>query len=275
MRHIAIYFWLPERFRRLMQALSLPASSGWRWLSDGFLLFRKSHAMLTLLVISYWLLMALISQLPVLGTIIVTVCIPAFSVSLMNACQSIDRGGPVHYRLLFSGFASHLRPLLILGAIYLVATLSILALSSFFDDGVLWQRVFFGSKPPEEALKNGDLLNALLFFLSLFAPLSMAYWYAPTLTGWHGFQPGKALFFSFVACARNWRAFMFYGLSIASISMLLPALLLGVGALLFPEGTAVLTLLYTMLIVLVFAPTMFASFYVSYRDVFVNTVSRA
>jgi hypothetical protein len=35
----------------------------------------------------------------------------------------------------------------------------------------------------------------------------MAYWYAPVLAGWHGLSPAKALFFSFVACLRNWRAF--------------------------------------------------------------------
>ncbi len=258
-----------------MQALSLPASSGWRWLSEGFRLFRKNHTMLTLLVISYWLLMAFISLVPLLGTVIGTVCLPAFSVSLMNACQSIDRGAPVNYRLLFSGFASYLRPLLILGVIYLVATIGILGLSSFIDDGVLMRLILSGRKPPEEALHSGALLSATQLALVLFAPLMMAFWYAPVLTGWHGFQPGKSLFFSFVACARNWRAFMVYGLVIAGIATILPALLLGIFALLLPGGTGLVTLLLTMLIVLVLAPTMFASFYVSYRDVFVNTVTRA
>mgnify|MGYP001241820200 CR=1 FL=1 len=258
-----------------MQALSLPAASGWHWLSEGFRLFRKNHAMLTLLVISYWLLMALISRVPLLGTLVGTVCIPAFSVSLMNVCQSIDRGGPVNFRLLFSGFASYLRPLLVLGAIYLVATVSILGLSSLFDDGVLMRMFLAGHKPPEEALQNGSLLIATQLALVLFAPLMMAYWYAPVLTGWHGLPPGKALFFSFVACARNWRAFMVYGLAIAAIATLLPMLLLGIVALLLPAGTGLLTLLLTMLIVLVLAPTMFASFYVSYRDVFVSNHPRA
>jgi hypothetical protein len=83
--------------------------------------------MLTFLVVSYWLLMALVNVIPVLGTIATTLCIPAFSVSLMNACRNIDRGVPLAPQLLFSGFQKNPRSLLTLGAIYLVATVGILA----------------------------------------------------------------------------------------------------------------------------------------------------
>lgn len=230
--------------------------------------------MLTLLVISYWMLMVFVSLIPVIGTIIGTLCIPAFSVSLMNACQSIDRGGPVGLRLLFSGFASHLRPLLILGAIYLVATLGILGLSSLFDDGVLMRMILTGRKPPEEALRDGSLLKALQIALALLAPLMMAYWYAPALTGWHGLPPGKSLFFSFVACARNWRAFMVYGLGLVGIVTAL-MLLIGIFTMLLPGLSGLSATVSTMLIALVLAPTIFASFYVSYRDVFVSNASQA
>ena len=230
--------------------------------------------MLTLLVISYWMLMAFISLVPIFGTIVGTVCIPVFSVSLMNVCQSIDRGGPVNFRLLFSGFASHLQPLLILGAIYLVATVGIFGLSSLFDDGLLMRMILAGRKPPEEALRDGGLLTAMQFALVLLAPLMMAYWYAPALTGWHGLPPAKSLFFSFVACARNWRAFMVYGLGIVGIGIAL-MVLSGLLALLLPGASGLSATVVTMLIVLVLAPTVFASFYVSYRDVFVSSATTA
>ena len=87
-----------------MQALTLPAAQGWRWLTDGFRIFRRNHLMLTFLVVSYWVLMALVNVIPVIGTIATTLCIPAFSVSLMNACRSIERGTPLGPQLLFSGF---------------------------------------------------------------------------------------------------------------------------------------------------------------------------
>jgi len=53
----------------------------------------------------------------------------------------------------------------------------------------------------------------------------------------------------------------------------LPAVLLGVLATLLPDGAGLLTVLVTVAIILVLAPTLFASFYVSYRDVFVTSES--
>lgn len=253
-----------------MQALILPAAQGWRWLTEGFRLFRKNHLMLTFLVISYWVLMALVNIVPVLGTIVTTLCIPAFSVSLMNACRNIDQGRPLGPPLLFSGFASNLRSLLTLGGIYLAVSVGILAVSALADDGALMAMLLAGHKPGDEALNDGSLLLATQIALLLLCPLIMAYWYAPVLAGWHGFSPGKALFFSFVACLRNWRAFLVYSLAITVLATLLPGLLLGVLASLLPSGAALMTMLVTVLIILVVAPTLFASFYVSYRDVFVK-----
>ena len=253
-----------------MQALTLPAAQGWRWLTDGFRIFRKNHLMLTFLVVSYWVLMALVNVIPVIGTIATTLCIPAFSVSLMNACRSIERGTPLGPQLLFSGFASNLRSLLTLGAIYLAAVVAILGLSALADDGALMAMMLAGQKPDAETVSSGSLLLATEIALVLLCPLIMAYWYAPVLAGWHGLSPAKALFFSFVACLRNWRAFLVYSLAIAVVGTLVPGLILGILATLLPSGTALITVLVTVLIILVLAPTLFASFYVSYRDVFVT-----
>ena len=44
-----------------MHPLTLPAARGWRWLADGFRLFRQNHLMLTFLIVSYWMLMALVN----------------------------------------------------------------------------------------------------------------------------------------------------------------------------------------------------------------------
>lgn len=253
-----------------MQALTLPAAQGWRWLTHGFAIYRKNHLMLTFLVISYWMLMALVNVVPVIGTVVTTLCIPAFSVSLMNACRSIDRGTALGPQLLFSGFQNNLRSLLILGAIYLATTVGILGLASLADDGALMALMLAGQKPDEEVMTGGSLLLAAQIALLLMCPVMMAYWYAPVLAGWHGLPPAKALFFSFVACLRNWRAFLVYSLAIGVVATLGPGVVLGILAALLPSGAALLTVLMTVLIILVLAPTLFASFYVSYRDVFVT-----
>ena len=253
-----------------MQALTLPAAHGWRWLTDGFRIFRRNHLLLTFLVVSYWMLMAVVNVIPLVGTIATTLCIPAFSVSLMNACRNIDRGVALGPQLLFSGFENNLRSLLTLGAIYLVAMVGILAVSALADGGALMQMMLAGEKPDEEAMSSGRLLLATQVALVLLCPLVMAYWYAPVLAGWHDLPPGKALFFSFVACLRNWRAFLVYSLAVMGAALLVP-LLVGVLAALFPDSAALLTVLLSVLLILILAPTLFASFYVSYRDVFVTT----
>jgi hypothetical protein len=253
-----------------MQALTLPAAQGWRWLTDGFRIFRRNHLMLTFLVVSYWVLMALVNVIPVIGTIATTLCIPAFSVSLMNACRSIERGTPLGPQLLFSGFANNLRALLTLGAIYLAAVVAILGLSALADDGALMAMMLAGQKPDAETVSSGSLLLATEIALVLLCPLIMAYWYAPVLAGWHGLSPAKALFFSLVACLRNWRPFLVYSLAIGVVATLVPGIVLGILAALLPSGASLVLVLIMVLLILVLAPTLFASFYVSYRDVFVS-----
>jgi len=49
--------------------------------------------------------------------------------------------------------------------------------------------------------------------LFLYVPLSLLFWHAPGLVHWHNVAPVKALFFSIVACWRNFGAFAVYGLS--------------------------------------------------------------
>ena len=96
----------------------------------------------------------------------------------------------------------------------------------------------------------------------------MRYGYAPVLAAWHGLSPAKALFFSFVACLRNWRVFILYGLTIMIAGVLVPGFVLGVMGSLFSDAR-LFTVALTLIVALVLAPTLYASFYVSYRDVFV------
>ncbi len=43
-----------------MRAQTLPAAAGWRWLIGGYALFRRNPLLLSLLVIAYWLTVALL-----------------------------------------------------------------------------------------------------------------------------------------------------------------------------------------------------------------------
>ena len=100
-----------------MQAKKLTAGDGWRWLGDGFTLFRKNPPMLTLVIMAYWLTLAMTNIIPLLGPVIATLAIPAFSVSLMNAVRKLDNGQPLELPILFSGFRKELKTLIVLGGL--------------------------------------------------------------------------------------------------------------------------------------------------------------
>lgn len=252
-----------------MQALTLTLRQGFRWLADGFRIFRRNPALLVFLVFAYWTLMALLNSVPLLGPALATTLLPLFSVSLMNACRDLDRGQKVGPQTLFSGFREQVRTLLLLGACYLAATALILSLSSLADDGVLLRWMLAGEAPGEDALASGELAAAAQLAMVLLLPLVMAYWYAPVLVAWQGLPAGKALFFSFVACLRNWRAFLGYGAATLLFGAVLPALLLGLLAAFLPQNLASITKMLSLPFLLILAPTLFASFYASYRDVFI------
>lgn len=234
------------------------------------MIFRKKPLMLSLLVYGYWMLMALISALPFIGRIGVMLLIPVFSVSLMNTCRLIEQGGPLPAQLLFSGFQKNLRPLLVLGVIYSIVSLCIFGIVSMVDDGVLFRLVFLSQVPSSQDLLSAEVNLASQLALGLFAPLMMAYWYAPILVAWHDLSAGKSLFFSIVACARNWRAFLVYGATFMIFTVLLTGLLSGLLNSMNPGGSDDLFTILLKTIIFVLLPALYASFYVSYRDVFVS-----
>lgn len=257
-----------------MQALTLPALRGWRWISEGFVLFRKKHLMLSLLVFGYWVLMALVNSLPVVGQIAATLLVPAFSVGLMNACRMIEQGVPLPSDVLFSGFRQNLRALLMLGALYIAFSVAILAVSSVVDGGALFRFVTLGQRPSGGAVAEEVSLSVLVA-LVLFAPVLMAYWFAPVLAAWHGLSAGKSLFFSLVASWRNWRAFLVYGAVVTLVGAFVPGLVAGVLGSLFASAGQFFSVVFTVAMILVLLPTLYASFYVSYRDVFVSVDEHA
>ena len=137
-----------------MQALTLPAARGWRWLAEGFAIFRRNQLRLSLAVLGYWILMALINSVPLLGQLVATLLIPVFSVSLMNACRLLEQGTALPRQLLFSGFQQNLRSLLMLGVVYIAVSVAILAIVAAVDGGVLFRLVVLGQSPSETTLTS-------------------------------------------------------------------------------------------------------------------------
>ncbi|HMM54824.1 MAG TPA: BPSS1780 family membrane protein [Candidatus Desulfobacillus sp.] len=258
-----------------MQARQFPAVRGWNWIVEGFRLFRSNPALLSFLVFGYWLTLIFLNLVPVVGAVIASLCVPALSVGVMNGCRELERAGANGFGLLYSGFRKNRNALLVLGAAYLAGSLLVLAGGALFDGGALMQVMTSGEPPPEDLMESGELLLGLRATLLLMVPLLMAFWFAPLLVAWNDVPVVKALFFSFVACLRNWRPFLVYGLGIAFVSAVLPGIVLGIAGSLSPSLLRMLAVAISLPLLFVFVPTLFASFYVSYRDVFVSAAAPA
>lgn len=252
-----------------MQARRLPACRGWNWIVEGFRLFRGNPALLTFLVFGYWLTLVFLNLVPILGVVLAPLCVPALSVGVMNGCRTLERQAQNGIGLLFSGFVKNRNVLLVLGAAYLAGSLVVFAGSALVDGGALLGIMMAAQQPPEDLLQNDRLMLALQVTLILMVPLLMAFWFAPMLAAWEGMAAGKALFFSFIACARNWRPFVVYGLGVALISAILPGIVLGIAGAISISLQKMMLVALSLPLLFVFVPTLFASFYVSYREVFV------
>ncbi len=256
-----------------MQVQTLPAAAGWAWLGTGFAIFRRNPPLLAMLVVTYWLTILLLNVLPVIGAVAASLIIPGLSVGLMQAARDLERGQKAGLQTLFSGLQRNPRTLIALGALYLCCTLGVLGLSALIDGGQLLNFMISGKGADKETVESGELILPSLFVMTLMVPVLMAYWFAPVLAAWHGLSVGKSLFFSFVACWLNWRAFFAYSLALVVFAGVVPGLVFGIliAVLAGAEGgfmTAFVITPLMMVIALMIFSTVYASFYASYRDIF-------
>lgn len=208
----------------------------------------------------------IINWIPVIGAYLASMLVPGFSVGLMLACAASESGSPPQVRQLLIGFRHSGRPLLLLGALYLLGMLLALGASSAIDEGALMRQMLFGTAPSEAALENGSYAGALVLAALLATPLLMAFWFSPLLVSWRQLGAGQAMFYSFFASLRNWRAFLVYGLilfaGLMAASMLIAMLGVAAGAGVAAMRGALLGLAIVMM------PAVTCSFYYSYQDIF-------
>jgi len=244
-----------------MQARVVGAAEGARWVLRGWRMFRAAPVGWVAIVMAYLLVILIASAIPGVGIAVIALATPAFSVSFMAAARSASTAGSVQLPQLFEGFRQGLRTQLLLGAVYfacIVAAIGLTALATGTRPGAGAE----GSEPGAEAA------SVFALFFLLYLPTVMAFWFAPVLAAWHSIGTGKALFFSFFACLMNWRAFLAYGVVLAGVIFALSAAAVLTARLFWP-GMDATKLALPMLIVVY--PTVLASYYASYRDVFAET----
>lgn len=251
-----------------MKARIASFARGARWLALGWRLFRVAPLAWFALVFVYWLAMTAVSLVPLAGVAAAMVLVPGFSVGFMAASRSCDAGAMPELGQLFEGFRIQPLPQLVLGAVYLAALVLLLGATAPVDGGALLRWMALGRAPDAETLDSDGFLAALAMAALLYAPIMMAFWFAPVLAAWHALRPAQALFYSFVACLLNWRAFLAYGAVTAAVTLAVPFLVLNLFALASGGQVRPGAMALVFPLVMLLLPMLFASFYASYRDVF-------
>jgi hypothetical protein len=257
-----------------MRAAVVPFARGAGWIADGWRMFRVAPLAWVALVVLYWMMMSALGVLsalgapPQLGVAVGVLLVPAFSVGFMAVSRSCSRGAPPRMGELFEGFRAGVQAQLALGALYLALLAAILWATTLADDGALSRWILTGERPDERTLLSEAFQGALVVAATGYAPVMMLYWFAPVLAAWHRIGAAKALFFSFVACLMNWRAFLGYGVAAALVAVAVPFAVLTALLVLSGGRLRMVAMGLVLPIVLALLPILYASFFASYRDVF-------
>ena len=250
-----------------MQARIVSGRGGVLWFLDGWRIFRKSILAWLAMVAAYLLITNLVVYVPVLGIFAALVLVPPLSAGLMAGARAASRGATPELSLLFQPLRQEPRAQLTLGVVYMVASVLVFFAVGLADDSGQLRAMLSGKLKPEE-LQPGEILGPMLVAAVLYTPIMMAFWFAPPLAAWHSTGAAKALFFSFYACLVNWRAFLAYGAVTVAILVVLPFFALAF-LIVISGGAMQLSVTGLLLaLVVVLLPTLLASFYASYRDVF-------
>lgn len=251
-----------------MQLNIVPARTGIVWVKLGIRTFFKQPLALAGLFFMFMAVMTVASQIPVIGFVIAMMLLPAATLGLMAATREAINGKfpmPVILVAAFRAGKAQGRAMLVLGALYAVGFMLAMGASYLVDDGGFARVYLGGANPTREMMLEPDFQGAMWVFVGLHLPLSLLFWHAPALVHWHGLPPVKALFFSIVACLRNFWAFAVFGVMWLSVLVLVVVIVTTVAALAGNPGLAGDMLFPALLLM---ASMFFTSLYFTFRDCF-------
>jgi hypothetical protein len=235
----------------------VPARAGIQWVKLGIQTFSKQPLALAGLFFMYITAVIVVAMVPVVGVLIGGMLVPAATLGLMAATEEATKGRFPMPSVLISAFRAgrqRVRAMLLLGVIYTVGSMAVTGLASMLANG----------RPAAE----GEIDSAALLALALHTPLFLMFWHAPALVHWHGVSPVKSLFFSVVACLKNFGAFLTYGVAWLGVFLGVGSVFGLVGALL---GGPAMARAVMMPLALLIAAMFSTSIYFTFRDSFVAT----
>ncbi|TQV89629.1 BPSS1780 family membrane protein [Aliikangiella coralliicola] len=234
---------------RLVGPRGVSVGNGWSWISGGFDFFKKSWLNWILTIIVWFILMLVANFVPIIGQIFVMLTTYVWIAGYMAGCRAQDEGKPFEISYLFAGFSHNTGKLILLSVAMAVISVIVMLIVM----GPIALSLVMGDDAAASQSIETDPLGFLLpflFVMLLMIPLAMAIWFAPALIILNNLSIPEALKMSFMGCLKNIVPFLIYGI-IALILYILAVIPIGLG-------------------LLVLGPTMIASIYVSYKDIFIE-----
>lgn len=242
--------------------------TGVLWVKLGIRTFFKQPLALAGLFFMFMAIMTLVSQIPYIGFVLAMALMPAATLGLMAATREAGDGRfpmPLILLTAFRAGRQQTRTMLLLGSLYALGFLLAMGASTLVDGGAFAQAYLGGGAPTRDMMMESAFQGAMWTFIALHLPLSLLFWHAPALVHWHGITPGKALFFSLVACLRNFWAIAVFGLSWLALLIATVISMTSVASLMDNPELAGDFLFPAMMLL---AAMFFCSLYFTFRDCF-------
>ncbi len=235
------------------EAHRVDAARATAWLSEGWRLFNTAPGVWIAITVVLILIQLLLGVLPFIGQMASALLTPVFAAGLMECSRIAAKGEPLQFEMMFAGFRRNTGNLVMVGLLTLIG-FTLISIVAFAVLGVI------GGMTLLHAIQNGSfggvdfvaaasgILTAVLVWLVLALPLSMAIWFAPALVMYDNVAPIDAMKSSFNASVHNWLSLSIYGLVLLVLAFIAA----------IPAGLGFLVLL----------PVTAASIYISYRDIY-------
>lgn len=246
----------------------VPAGSSIGWIQSGFSIFKASPGLWIGVFLINVVISLVLGFIPFLGSIASYIMMPLFSAGFMVLSHSIYQGRPPSVDMMFAGFKERTGPLALVGVLWFVGVIAIVfALVSFFFTSIGISAIMGLAKSNNIAsvfagISFGKVAVALVIGVALMLVLSAATYFAPALIIFHQLNAIDAMKTSFGACLKNFAAFLVYFLL-----FLLGGAVFGFLAAFL--GFFIIIVLFVAVFVL--WPTMVASIYAAYRQIFLSS----
>ncbi len=214
-----------------MKLRNARARDGLAWTLDGLRWLKRQPLHLTGLFGVMLFSLALLSQLPLVGAVLVTALLPALTAGWVHTVEQMRRHdakatpGLLFAPLLEAG--PRRITLLKLGLAHGLCILLLLALVDLLDPsfGQTWQDMSDAGSDQARTEAMQAVQIGMLWRQVILVPISLIFWHAPVLVHRDDMSLGKALFASALASLRNAGAFVAYGASWLAVSALVVGVL--------------------------------------------------